>query len=47
MVDSTEINIEKNSLLYIVEPSKNNLEQFMAFRKKHGEYKDIRSPWQF
>ena len=48
MVDSTqEINIEKNSLLYIVEPSENNLEKFMAFRKKHGEYKEIHSPWQF
>ena len=47
MVDSTEINIEKNSLLYIVEPSKNNLEQFMAFRKKHEKYKEILTPWQF
>ena len=47
IVDSTEINIEKNSLLYIVEPSKNNLEQFMAFRKKHEKYKEILTPWQF
>ena len=48
MVDNTqEINIEKNLLLYIVEPSKDNLEHFMAFRKKHGEYKEIHSPWQF
>ena len=48
MADSTqEINIEKNSLLYIVEPSENNLEKFMAFRKKHGKYKEILTPWQF
>ena len=48
LVDKTqEITINKKSLLYIVEPSKDNLESFIAFRKKYGEYKNVRSPWAF
>ena len=48
MVDSTqEINIDKKSLLYITKPSKIQLGNFNLFRKKHGEYKDVRNPWAF
>jgi hypothetical protein len=48
LVDKTqEITINKKSLLYIIEPSKDNLESFIAFRKKYGEYKNVRSPWAF
>ena len=42
-----EIKIQKNSLLYIANPSKDQLENFNKYRKQHGEYKDVRSPWQF
>ena len=42
-----EIKIQKNSLLYIGDPSKNHLDNFESYRKKHGEYKDVKPPWQF
>ena len=42
-----EINIDKKSLLYIVEPSKEKLEIFTTYRKKHSEYEDIKNPWAF
>jgi hypothetical protein len=42
-----EIKIQKNSLLYIGNPSKDQLENFNLYRKRHGEYKDVKSPWQF
>ncbi len=48
MVDQEqEINIEKKSLLYIVEPSKEKLEIFTTYRKRHSEYTDIKNPWAF
>jgi len=48
MVDKTqEININKKSLLYITTPAEAQLENFISYRKKHGEYKDVRSPWAF
>ena len=42
-----EININKKSLLYITKPAENQLEKFTVYRKKHGEYKDVRNPWAF
>jgi len=42
-----EIKIQKKSLLYIGDPSKDQLENFNLYRKRHGEYKDVKSPWQF
>ena len=48
MVDQNqEINIDKKSLLYIVEPSKEKLEIFTTYRKKHSEHEDIKNPWAF
>jgi hypothetical protein len=42
-----QIKINKNSLLYITEPSKLQLENFISYRKKHTEYKEILNPWAF
>ena len=48
MLDKTqEVNINKNSLLYVTDPSKSQLENFMTYRKKNDEYKEIRNPWAF
>ena len=48
MLDSTQqVKINKNSLLYITEPSKIQLDNFILYRTKNSKYKEILSPWAF
>jgi len=42
-----EVKINKNSLLYITEPSKLQLENFLMYRTKNPNYKEIQTPWAF
>jgi len=42
-----EIKIQKNSLLYIGEPSKLQLENFLTYRTKNPNYKELLTPWAF
>jgi len=45
--NTQQVKINKNSFLYITEPSGEQLDMLNLYRKKHGMYKDVRSPWAF